>query len=386
MLVRGVRWRLVGSLLVVTTAAIAAGAAIVGPLFLRAGGDSLIRRAVAGAGVARTSFELVPVAHPATFEGLAAEQRSLLGSARLNGLYADHLALTMNAGVIVTRFTGQPYLGGLTYRTGICAFLRFTAGGCATAPGDAVVSDRMARRFRMSVGTTIAVRTIRGEHPSRIHITGVFAVPNPQSDYWLGDGPPHFPFGQDTGRPLFLPRYRRSVREQSRCLRASRGVRALDHHPAGIAVRSARRRECVGGTAGPAHPGAARRRRRLRDRDRSPGAALRTSASAGSDGHDRRGRGPSARPAGDLGADLGADAQRRPPAGRAAHRAPARVPASHPARGIDHRAGGALRDRGCAGDQPVRGSSCRRPRRSCSRTERWSSPTGGPTGASPLCW
>lgn len=206
MLVRGVRWRLVGSLLVVTTAAIAAGAAIVGPLFLRAGGDSLIRRAVAGAGVARTSFELVPVAHPATFEGLAAEQRSLLGSARLNGLYADHLALTMNAGVIVTRFTGQPYLGGLTYRTGICAFLRFTAGGCATAPGDAVVSDRMARRFRMSVGTTIAVRTIRGEHPSRIHITGVFAVPNPQSDYWLGDGPPHFPFGQDTGRPLFLPR------------------------------------------------------------------------------------------------------------------------------------------------------------------------------------
>ena len=48
-LVRGIRWRLMGSLLVVITAAIAVGTAIVGPLFVRAGGDSLVRQAIAGA-------------------------------------------------------------------------------------------------------------------------------------------------------------------------------------------------------------------------------------------------------------------------------------------------------------------------------------------------
>ena len=70
-LVRGVRWRLMGSLLVVITAAIAVGAAVVGPLFLRAGGDSLVRQAVAGTTVAHTSFELDSATHSSTLDGLA---------------------------------------------------------------------------------------------------------------------------------------------------------------------------------------------------------------------------------------------------------------------------------------------------------------------------
>jgi putative ABC transport system permease protein len=205
-LVRGVRWRMMGSLLVVITAAIAVGAAIVGPLFLRAGGDSLVRQTVAGAGVSKTSFKLLPVAHSSTLDGLAAERQSLLRSGHLSALYGPPVVRTMVAGLIVTRWTGQPYLGALTYRTGICSVLHFRAGGCATAPGDAVVSDRMARRFRMSVGSTITVNDLKHQHPVRIRITGVFDLPNPRSAYWFGDGAGHFSFGQNTGRPFLLPR------------------------------------------------------------------------------------------------------------------------------------------------------------------------------------
>jgi hypothetical protein len=94
-LVRGIRWRLMGSILVVVTAAIALGTAIVGPLFLRAGGDSLVRQAVGTAAASDTSFGLVPVTGAATLDGLAAERRSLLRSARLTRLYGPPVVQTM---------------------------------------------------------------------------------------------------------------------------------------------------------------------------------------------------------------------------------------------------------------------------------------------------
>lgn len=207
MLLRGVRWRLMGSLLVVITAAIAVGAAVVGPLFLRAGGDSLVRQTVAGATVSHTGFELDSATHSSTLDGLEAERRSLLRNAHLSGLYGGPVVRTMESGLLVTNVsTRQPYLGALTYRTGICSILHFSAGGCATGPGDAVVSDRMARRFEISVGSIITVTDLNHGSPARIRITGVFHLPNLQSAYWFGDGAAHFPFGQNTGVPLFLPR------------------------------------------------------------------------------------------------------------------------------------------------------------------------------------
>ena len=64
-------------------AAIAVGTAIVGPLFLRAGGDSLVRQAAGTAPASDTSFGLLPVTGAATLDGLAAERRSLLRSGQL---------------------------------------------------------------------------------------------------------------------------------------------------------------------------------------------------------------------------------------------------------------------------------------------------------------
>ena len=208
MLVRGIRWRLMSSLLVVITAAIAVGTAIVGPLFLRAGGDSLVRRAVADASVRDTRFELVPVAGAATLDGLAAERRSLLRSGHLTWLYRPRVVQTMLAPVLLTGMTGPPYASRLTYRTGICSILHFSTGGCRPGLRDAVVSNRTARKFGLSVGSTITVKDMKDEQPVRIRITGVFYLPNLQSAYWFGDPNPYFAFGQNTPALPKAPSYR----------------------------------------------------------------------------------------------------------------------------------------------------------------------------------
>ena len=201
-LVRGIRWRLMGSLLVVITAAIAVGTAIVGPLFIRAGGDSLVRRAMASASLSDTTFELSPPAGEATtLDGLAAERRSLLRRGHLNRLYGPPVVQTMLTDFHLTSRTGHLYASRLTYRTGICSILHFSAGGCRTGPRDAVVSDRTAQRLGISVGSTITVKDRNDEHPVQIRITGVYDLPNLHSAYWFGDPEPFFAFGQSTPPP-----------------------------------------------------------------------------------------------------------------------------------------------------------------------------------------
>jgi putative ABC transport system permease protein len=205
-LARGIRWRLMGSLLVVITAAIAVGAAIVGPLFLRAGGDSLVRQAV-GASVIDTRFELVRVGGAVTLDGVAAERRSLLASGHLSRLYGRPVVQTMFTRVLLNSMNGNPYASRLTYRTDICSFLHFSTGGCRTGLRGAVVSNRTARRLGISVGSMITVNDFKDEHPARIRITGVFDLPNLQSAYWFGDPGPYFPFGQTTPSLPRAPSY-----------------------------------------------------------------------------------------------------------------------------------------------------------------------------------
>jgi putative ABC transport system permease protein len=203
-LVRGIRWRLMGSLLMVITAAIAVGTAIVGPLFLRAGGDSLVRRGVATAGFRDTGFELARVpGHPATLDGLAAERRALLRREHLTRLYGSTVQ-TLSATLNVTSPAGHEFASRLTYRTGFCSIVHFSAGGCRAGPREAVVSDRTARLLGVSVGSTLAVTDRDFQGPVRLRITGVFRVPNLNSAYWFGEAGPYFSFGKGTGKPRFL--------------------------------------------------------------------------------------------------------------------------------------------------------------------------------------
>jgi putative ABC transport system permease protein len=205
MLVRGMRWRLMGSVLVVLTAAIAVGTAIVGPLYLQAGGDSLIRTAVATASEQQTGFTLAPEnGHPATVAQLESERSALIRRAGARGVYARPIASVIS-GLDLTGFGGARYAATLAFRTGICAQVHLSAGRCALGPGDVVMSARSARALHASPGATITVTTVRGGHPVRLTLTGVFAVPDVQSDYWFGSGSSAFAFGHSSGKPQLLP-------------------------------------------------------------------------------------------------------------------------------------------------------------------------------------
>ncbi|HEX4437243.1 MAG TPA: FtsX-like permease family protein [Solirubrobacteraceae bacterium] len=201
---RGIRWRPMGSLLVVITAAIAVGTAVVGPLFLRAGGDSLVRRTVAGASVSKTRLALTSASHSSSLDGLTNEQRSLLASEHLTGLYGPSVVKTMQSTILLTSASREVYLGRLTYRSGICSVLHFSAGGCRAGPDDAVLSDRSARELGVSVGSTITVNNRKSEDPVGIRITGVYRLPNLQSAYWFGEPGRDFPFGKNSLKPLEL--------------------------------------------------------------------------------------------------------------------------------------------------------------------------------------
>ena len=186
-LARGIRWRLMGSLLVVITTAIAVGTAIVGPLFLRAGADSLVRQAVADASASKTRFELTPTTGTVSLDGLAAKQRALLEDRHLAGLYGPSVVKTMVSTILATARNQEVYLGRLTYRSGICSVVHFSAGGCGVAPNDAIVSDRSARALGVTVGSTVPVDDRKEDHPAALRITGVYRLPDQQGAYRFGE-------------------------------------------------------------------------------------------------------------------------------------------------------------------------------------------------------
>lgn len=188
MLLRGIRWRLGASLLTVLTAAIAVGAAILGPLYLRAGDDSLVRSAVAAAPNQASGMTLAPSSGARVSLVQVADERGSLTRRFDLGRWYSAPITTVISGVGLAGPDSSPFRGELLYRTGICSELRFDAGGCDLGPGDVLVSDRSARELKLSVGSIIDA-TVRGSRgPLRLRVSGIYAVPNLGLSYWWGAG------------------------------------------------------------------------------------------------------------------------------------------------------------------------------------------------------
>jgi putative ABC transport system permease protein len=203
-LLRGMRWRLTGSILIVLTAAIAMGTAIVGPLYLQAGGDSLVRRALATAPEDRTGFTVVPeLGRRVDRTQLMQERNALIRRSGLPRVFGAPLTSVLGS-IGVTGPDSAPYASQLAARTGICSVLHFRAGSCDLGPGDAVISIRSARALKVSAGATITVTTTTGTRPLTLTITGVFGVPKLTSGYWFDAGSAYFPFGRSSGKPQLL--------------------------------------------------------------------------------------------------------------------------------------------------------------------------------------
>ncbi|MGE5617404.1 MAG: FtsX-like permease family protein [Candidatus Woesearchaeota archaeon] len=201
-LLRGMRWRLAISLLTVLTSAIAVGAAVVGPLYLRTARDSVLRSTVASASVEDRGATLAAASGGTVSLGQIRRAERVVGHA---GPWFGPPITTVLSGISLTGPRSGLVRSQLLSRTGICRALRFAAGTCRLAAGDAAVSARSARELGIALGSVIQAQVQGAKRPVRLRITGIYDVPNYGRSYWWGNGAGYFPFGQSAGGQRRLP-------------------------------------------------------------------------------------------------------------------------------------------------------------------------------------
>ncbi len=204
LLLRGMRWRLGASVLTVLTAAIAVGAAVLGPLYLWTAGDSVVRTTVASASVEAQGATLS--AAPGQVASLGQVQRAeqVVEDAGGPHRWYGSPITSVISGVGLVGPGSSPVASQLFWRTGICRVLRFQAGRCDLAPGDVALSDRSARELGVSVGAVLPAGVKGRTAPLPLRVTGIYAIPNLSLPYWWGGGAGYFSYGHTTG-PNHIP-------------------------------------------------------------------------------------------------------------------------------------------------------------------------------------
>lgn len=102
LLLRGMRWRLGASVLTVVTAAIAVGAAVLGPLYLNTAGDSVLRGIVASAPVQDSGVTVYTRSDQTNQLGAVRRaERIVQGSGGARPLYGAAIT-TVTSGVILS--------------------------------------------------------------------------------------------------------------------------------------------------------------------------------------------------------------------------------------------------------------------------------------------
>ncbi|MGH2914689.1 MAG: ABC transporter permease [Solirubrobacteraceae bacterium] len=192
LLLRGVRWRLGASMLTVFTAAIAVATAVVGPMYLHAAGDTVLRQTVASAAVQDSGVTVTPQAdqaHPLASVQQAERLMQSLSTGR--HLYGAAISTVMSGVTMPNRDSSQ-----LFWRSGICGVLRFVRGHCDLGPDDVLMTARGARQIRASVGSIVRVVVTGRSRLLPLRVTGIVLTPDLNLPYWWGDGAADFPAGR----------------------------------------------------------------------------------------------------------------------------------------------------------------------------------------------
>ncbi len=203
-LLRGMRWRLGASVLTVLTATIAVGVAVLGPLYLRTAGDSVVRTTINSAAIPDRGASLIArVGEGATLAEIQQAERGVENAGGPHRFYGQPIT-TVLSGVRLVGPGNSPYVSELLSRSGVCGVLHFKSGGCDLAAGTVVLSDRTANQLHVSTGGTLAVGVLGSGAPLRLKVGGVYATPNVELPYWWGEGAGYFAFGH-TGGPKGTP-------------------------------------------------------------------------------------------------------------------------------------------------------------------------------------
>jgi len=200
LVLRALRWRAGAAGCVLAVAAIAVAAAALGPMYLRAVDGGVLRQTLAAAPRADRDVAVSLSSTPAEeLDGRGAVDRMLapvLGSR----WFAPAVAFETTDVKVALPQRGA-YSSRLLHADGDCAHLRFVAGRCPSASGEAAVSST-TRDAGVVVGSDLAV-TLSDDETQPLRVVGVYQPVDPTGDFWGGA---HFFDAAPTTSDKVLPR------------------------------------------------------------------------------------------------------------------------------------------------------------------------------------
>lgn len=228
LVLQGLWFRRWVSLAVLVVASLVVGAAVTGPLFLRAAQESVLRDTLeaalaAGRGVNEHSNPKETLGDRPLERVQAQDAVKLAGRLTLSRLVGPPVAsLEVGAAAGSPGQTTAPV--DLAWQDGACAHVRMVSGTCAEQPGTVMVSESTSTIEAWRLGRPLLV------NGRRLSISGTYVPLDPNGDYWAGR--PYFAAfsgGDSTLDAVFGPRS--TVEDQDGDAGASARVdRQLDLH------------------------------------------------------------------------------------------------------------------------------------------------------------
>ncbi|SEQ42623.1 FtsX-like permease family protein [Microlunatus flavus] len=198
LVLQGLWFRRWVSLAVLVVASLVVGAAVTGPLFLRAAGESVLRDTLAqalpsGRGVA--DHYSGPVSDDPVQRVLDRDQDKLGERPTLARLLTDPVA-SLETPVLVGAAGATPEPVSLVWRDGVCAHVRMVGGTCAQSPGSVMATASTAGLEGWTAGERLRVGT------QDLVLAGTYVPLDVAGDYWAGH--PYFVAYAGPGGPAYL--------------------------------------------------------------------------------------------------------------------------------------------------------------------------------------
>lgn len=204
MLLRALRWRAAASLATALLSALTVLGVVLGPMWTRAGSESVLRDALATAERDQNS---------ATVSAHGEPGQALLAGVPTVSLrqYGEPVrSLTLQA---VVRLPGasERYRTPLYWRDDLCAHVQVLTGRCPTRAGEVLVPRVLGAALPARPGTPLDAN-VQGELsrapnlPAGLTVVGSYVQRDPTSDYWVGESAyfANYP-GEDEGEPDRVP-------------------------------------------------------------------------------------------------------------------------------------------------------------------------------------
>lgn len=187
MLLAALRWRRAGSIATALLAALTVLGIVVGPLWTRAGSESLLRDSLTSA--------------PRAVNAALGEAHGVPGKASTRALDAAfatvvlpyHRPAVHGLNLLGTITHGATTLGApLVWRDDLCAHIVLVSGRCPQRAGEVLLHRGTASRLAVTAPVALDAlvtsgRSTRPDLDTRYAVVGTYLQRDPESDYWVGE-------------------------------------------------------------------------------------------------------------------------------------------------------------------------------------------------------